>query len=179
LTVLLPILLGVVLMRYVGDDSLFYFNFVNIRVIATPSSALDFYNDFFAHHPHTWFCQISIVRAFTGCPYQEPLAIVMQNAYHIGNLNASLFATEGVASVGLYLAPLAALACGLVIAVGNKVSAGLPPRFVLVSAALVPQQLLNVPLSITMVSYGVGLLFLLWYVTPRSVFEPERSENPT
>jgi hypothetical protein len=31
---------------------------------------------------------------------------VMAEAYHVGNLNASLFATEGIASVGPILAPL-------------------------------------------------------------------------
>lgn len=174
LSLFVPILIGVALMTGVGNDrAMQYFNFVNIRMIATPSSAMDFYNDFFASHPHTWFCQISFVKALMGCPYQEPLAIVMQETYRIGNLNASLFATEGVASVGLYLAPLAALACGLVIAVGNRISFGLPRWFILVSAALLPQILLNVPLTITMVTYGAGLLFLLWYITPRSIFEPD------
>ncbi|MBV9565451.1 MAG: hypothetical protein JOY90_34115, partial [Bradyrhizobium sp.] len=88
----------------------------------------------------------------------------------IGNLNASLFATEGIASAGLVLAPLAALACGLVIAVGNRASSGLPARFVLISGSAMPQLLLNVPLSVTFVTYGAGLLFLLWYVTPRALF---------
>jgi hypothetical protein len=174
LSLFVPIFTGVALMIGVGNDhALQYFNFVNIRMIATPSSALDFYNDFFAGHPHTWFCQISFVKALVGCPYQEPLAIVMQQTYRIGNLNASLFATEGVASVGLYMAPLTAFACGLVIAIGNRLSFGLPARFILVSAALLSQILLNVPLTITMVTYGAGPLFLLWYITPRSIFEPD------
>jgi hypothetical protein len=107
------------------------------------------------------------------CPYQEPLAVVMQNTYGLGNLNASLFATEGVASVGLYLAPLAALAAGLVLALGNRASAGLPPRFVLMSAGVLPHILLNVPLSVAMLTHGTAILFLLWYVTPRSLFEPK------
>jgi hypothetical protein len=180
LSLFVPIFIGVALMIGVGNDrALQYFNFVNIRMIATPSSAMDFYNDFFASHPHTWFCQISFVKALLGCPYREPLAIVMQQTYRIGNLNASLFATEGIASVGLYLAPLTALACGLVIAIGNRVSSGLPARFILISAALLPQILLNVPLTVTVVTHGAALLFLLWYVTPRSIFEPDRPRHAT
>jgi hypothetical protein len=173
LSLLAPMLLGIALIVFGTHDYAYpYFNFVNIRMIATPSSALDFYNDFFAQHPHTHFCQVSVVRLFTGCPYREPLAIVMQNTYGIGNLNASLFATEGVASVGLYLAPLAACACGFVIAVGNKASSGLPARFILISGSIISQILLNVPLTVTLLSYGAVLLFLLWYITPRTIFEP-------
>ena len=171
-SLLAPIALGVAVMVFRADDhSLFYFNLVNIRMIATPSSALDFYNDFFAHHAHTLFCQVSAIQLLTGCPYREPLAIAMQNTYHIGNLNASLFATEGVASVGPYLTPLVALACGLIIAIGNCASANLPARFVLMSGSIIPQVLLNVPLTTTLVSHGAALLFLLWYITPRTIFE--------
>jgi hypothetical protein len=97
----------------------------------------------------------------------------MQNTYGLGNLNASLFATEGIASVSLYLAPLTALASGLVLALGNRASAGLPPRFVLMSAGVLPHVLLNVPLSVAMLTHGTAILFLLWYVTPRSLFEPK------
>jgi hypothetical protein len=53
-------------------------------------------------------------------------------------MNASLFATEGVASVGVLLAPISAFICGLVVALANRLSAGLPCRFVLISGALFP-----------------------------------------
>ncbi|MGY3034683.1 hypothetical protein ACVIIV_003853 [Bradyrhizobium sp. USDA 4354] len=150
-----------------------YFDIVNIRMIATASGALDIYNHFFASHPLTWFCQISALKPLMHCPYEEPLAVVMQNTYDFGNLNASLFATEGIASVGPWLAPLTALAAGLVLALGNRASAGLPPRFVLMSSGVLPHVLLNVPLSVAMLTHGTAILFLLWYVMPRSLFEPK------
>jgi hypothetical protein len=40
-----------------------------------------------------------------------------------------------------------------------------------------PQILLNVPLSITLLTHGAGFLFLLWYITPRSMFEPDEEAN--
>ena len=156
-----------------------YFGAVNFRMIAFPSSALDFYNDFFSTHDLTYFCQISFLKQFVDCPYTDPLAIVMANAYHLGNFNASLFATEGIASVGPALAPLSALACGLVIAVGNRLSAGLTPRFILISGAALPQVLLNVPLTIALLTNGAALLFLLWYVTPRTMFDTGERPNRT
>jgi hypothetical protein len=64
------------------------------------------------------------------CPYNEQLSVLMK-VYHLGAFNASLFATEGIASVGLVLAPVSALGCGLVIAFANRLSFGLPPQFIL------------------------------------------------
>jgi hypothetical protein len=156
---------------YLNRYALYYFGLVNIRMMATPSSAMDIYNDFFSSHPLTWFCQISLLKPLMSCPYQEQLSLVMEKTYQLGNLNASLFATEGVASVGLYLAPLVALACGLVIALGNRASAGLPPEFVMISAALLPQTFLNVPFTTALLTHGTGFLFLLWYVMPRTMFD--------
>jgi hypothetical protein len=180
LAILLPMLAGMVLMGTMPNQySLHYFNLVNIRMLATPSSAMDIYNDFFASHPHTWFCQISFLKPLTNCPHQEQLSIVMEKAYGLGKLNASLFATEGIASVGLYFAPLMALVCGLVMAIGNRASAGLPSRLVLISSALLPQAFLNVPFTTTMLTHGAGVLFLLWYIMPRTMFEQKIEPAPS
>jgi hypothetical protein len=43
-------------------------------------------------------------------------------------------------------------------------SAGLPARFILISGAMPPQILLNVPLTTTLLTHGAAILFLLWYV---------------
>ena len=152
-----------------------YFSTVNLRLAAIPSNAMDLYNDYFSRHDLTWFCQIPAIKRMISCPYQEPLWIIMEKTYKLGNLNASLFATEGVASVGLLWAPLSAFGCGLIIAFGSRMADGLPHRFVLLSGAMLPLVLLNVPLSIVLLTHGAAILFLLWYVTPRSIF---RQDNP-
>jgi hypothetical protein len=149
----------------------YFFGAINFRMIALPSIALDFYNHFFSTRDHTRFCQIILLKPFVNCPYTEQLSVIMAKTYQLGNLNASLFATEGVASVGSILAPLSAFACGLVISLANRVSSGLPSKFVLVSGGLLPQIFLNVPLTTTLLSGGAAVLFLLWYVTPRTIFE--------
>jgi hypothetical protein len=133
---------------------------------------MDIYNDFFSRHDLTYFCQISVLKRIIYCPYQDQLATVMQNAYKFGDFNASLFATEGIASVGAWLAPVNVCLARLVIALGNRLSAGLPASFVLTSGAILPQALLNIPLTTILITHGAGLLFLLWYVTPRNLFEP-------
>jgi hypothetical protein len=173
-----PMLAGLALGTVLAAHAAFFFSTVNFRMIAIPSVAMDVYNDFFSRHELTHFCQISILKQIMGCPYQEQLSIVMQRAYRLGNFNASLFATEGIASVGLFFAPLTVLMCGFVIALGNRLSAGLPARFILISGALLPQILLNVPLTTALLTHGAAILFLLWYVTPRAMFEADNRAEP-
>jgi hypothetical protein len=170
LSLLLPVAGTLVLVSVFKHWAVQPYTNISFRMIAIPSAALDVYSDFFSTHELTHFCQISFLKQLAHCPYQEPLALVMAREYGLGNFNASLFATEGIASVGFYLAPVSALVCGLVVAIGNRLSSGLPPAFVLVSGAMLPQSLINVPLSITLLSNGGALLFLLWHITPRSVF---------
>lgn len=70
--------------------------------------------------------------------------------------------------------------CGLVFRSWKSIICWSAPRFILASSAIVPQILLNVPLSTVLLTHGLGLLFLLWYITPRGIFEPntiERTHN--
>ena len=172
LSLLVPILAGLVLVTLFGTHAALYVSIVNFRMIAIPSVAMDVYNDFFSRHDLTYFCQISPLKRIMPCPYQAPLSVVMQANYKLGNFNASLFATEGIASLGTVFAPVAVFICGLVVALGNRLSAGLPPAFILLSSAGLPLVLLNVPLTTVLLTHGAGFLFLLWYLTPRSIFKP-------
>jgi hypothetical protein len=171
LSLLIPMLAGLGALILLGLQGAPYFVTINFRMIAVPAVAMDVYNDFFSRHELTHFCQISFLKPFMNCPYKEQLSLVMEKAYKLGNFNGSLFVTEGIASVGTLFAPLTAFACGLAIALGNRVSAGLPAGFILVSSAVLPQALLNVPLSVGLLTHGAGLLFLIWYITPRQIFE--------
>jgi hypothetical protein len=173
ISLFLPLLAGIILYAILDMRAALYLDLINLRMIATPSNAMDVYNEFFFSHPFTYFCQISFLKAFVSCPYQDQLGEVMKRAYDLGNFNASLFSTEGIASVGPLLAPIPVLACGLVIAFANRLSSGLPPRFVLISGSILPLILLNVPLTTTLLSHGAAFLFLLWYLTPRSMFRQQ------
>jgi hypothetical protein len=56
-------------------------------------------------------------------------------------------------------------------------SAGLPPRLIAIPGAVLPLVFLNVPLTTTLLTHGAGILFLLWYVTPRAMFEKKAIEQ--
>jgi hypothetical protein len=174
LSLLLPIVAGVLLFTFLGGDGPVvrfagaYHVIVNFRMLAVPSLALDLYNEYFAKHELTYFCQINVLKHVIDCPYQDQLGVVMLKYFPGGGTyNASLFTTEGIASVGVLYAPITVFLCGVVIAFGNRASAGLPPSFVLVSGAMLTQNLLNVPLSTVLLTHGGALLFLLWYLMPR------------
>jgi hypothetical protein len=182
LSLLLPISCGIALVLLMKAGAIpvplavQYVAIVNSRMVATPSIALEVYNNFFSTHDLTHFCQINVLKRFVDCPYDEPLSIVMSKTYELGAFNASLFATEGIASVGLIFAPLSALVCGLIVVLANRLSSGLPSTFILLSSSILIQIFLNVPLSTTLLSNGAACLFLLWYVTPRSMFETGATE---
>ncbi|MEH2518994.1 hypothetical protein V1279_004567 [Bradyrhizobium sp. AZCC 1610] len=185
LSLLVPITVGLLLITLFQQEilphgmAISYFGLVNFRMIAIPSLAMDYYNSFFFTHPVTNFCQIRFLKPFVDCPYQDQLANVIYDAFGIGGqFNASLFATEGIASVGAFFAPVTAFAAGLVIAIGNRLSAGLQPQFILISSAILVQALLNVPLTTVLLSHGAGALFVLWYIIPRDAFGVTATPRP-
>lgn len=169
----LLIIVSVGLFSFYENQSASLFGLVNFRMLAIPSSAIDHYSEFFTHNPLTHFCQVSFFKDILECPYSEQLSVVMENAYHLGNMNASLLATEGIASVGFIFSPISALVCGLVFAVGNACSNHLPERFVLISGAILAQAILNVAFTTTMLTHGAVILFGLWYLTPNGQPVPE------
>jgi len=159
-----------------GHALRFFYGNVNIRLFGYPTLAMNYYSDFFAHHPLTHFCQIGIIRAVYGCPYPFQLGASMAEAYHMGSMNGSLFATEGIASVGPIWAPVSALVCGLIVSFGNSAAARLPAPVVVTSAGFAVQQaLLNAPLSVCLLSNGLLVLWLLWAISPPM----EREEGGT
>jgi hypothetical protein len=97
--------------------------------------------------------------------------VVMENTYKLGNFNVSLLSTEGTASVGPLFAPISVFVCGLVFALGNRLSAGLTPRFCPDLGRHPYASFPNVPLTTTLLTHGAAVMFLLWYVTPRAMFE--------
>lgn len=166
LALLIPAMIGLVAFAVLlADHRYVVFSAINLRLIAIPSLALDHYADFFGHRELTHFCQVSVVRAVTGCSYGE-LGPALADVYQDGNFNASFLATEGIASVGLALTPVSSFVCGLILSVGSMVSRHLPPRFIAVSSGLAVQAIMNVPLTTGLLSNGIALLFLLWWLTP-------------
>ncbi|MET3909127.1 hypothetical protein ABID59_003481 [Bradyrhizobium sp. S3.3.6] len=172
LSVLLPLVVG--LASLAVESGLHHgvyrvFGLINFRMFGVTSISMEVYNAFFYSHAPTHFCQIGFVRSLIGCPYDPQLGVELARAYELGNFNASLLSTEGIASVGTEWAPLTVLASGAILAFGSAMASHLPARFVLLSSGIVVQQIINVPLSTALLSHGAALLFLLWWLTPKMV----------
>jgi hypothetical protein len=178
LSLLVPAVVGS--LAYLVDSAVArqVFGLLSLRLLAVPALSLEHHHVFFSDHPLTYFCQVSLLKGVMPCPYSEQLGDVMSQWFRLGSMNASAFAVEGVASVGPLLAPVSALACGLIVALGNRLSAGLPAQFVLVSAAAIPPVLTNISLTTTLGTNGLGLLFLLWALTPRAALVAGRNLHP-
>ncbi|WP_076857733.1 hypothetical protein [Bradyrhizobium mercantei] len=177
LAFLVPMIIGLAAFAVLTVDSDYVlFSAINLRFLAIPSLALDQYADFFAHRELTRFCQITVLRHVTACPYGE-LGPTLGAIYRDGNFNASFLATEGIASVGLALAPISALVCGLILSLGSMVSRHLSPRFIAVSSGIAVQAIMNVPLTTGLLSNGIALLFLLWWLTPEQQAEASHHQQ--
>jgi hypothetical protein len=170
LCLLVPVVFGLVtlpvLFELNPNSPLLILGSINLRLLAVPSIALDHYSEFFTQHPLTHFCQISVLQRVIKCPYNHELGVIFARA-SIGNLNASLLATKGIASVGPSVAPISALICGLILSIGNIASARLRPDLIAISSSISVQVLLNLPLTTALLTGGTATLFALWFITPR------------
>ncbi len=150
-----------------GSVPFSYFGAVNFRLFAIPASVIEHYLDYFQSHPTTNFCHVGFLQQFLHCLSSEQLSVTMNNYYKLGNQNGSFFATEGVAAMGYYFMPVAALICGALVGLGNVASSGLSVRFVAISGGMMPLIMNNVPMSTALFTGGYLLLLVLWLVTPR------------
>jgi hypothetical protein len=166
LSLLAPMLLGLIIHTFELDLSRKIYGVINLRMLAIPASGIDHYAHFFSTHPVTNFCQIQIIGKIFQCTLSDRLAVLMANGYAIGNYNASLLATEGIASVGPYLAPIPVLLCGMVFAVGNMASARLDQAFIFLSGSVLAQAVMNIPLSTLMLTHGGVVMLVLWFIAP-------------
>jgi hypothetical protein len=168
LSLMIPMLFGIIVHMAQPIETRAIFGLINFRMLAIPASGIDHYAHFFSTRPVTGFCQINIIGALFQCQMPDQLGVMLARVYATGNYNASLFATEGLASVGPYFAPFVALLCGVVIAFGNMASSRLDPTFIFLSSSALVQAVTNIPLSTVMVTHGGALMFLLWLLTPRT-----------
>ena len=150
-----------------------YSGTVNFRMIGVPSIVLDMYGDFFAEHSATYFVKISFLKPFVNASVQraaanhhgEKLSNGRPPTPHCWRARGSPLSVSNGRHYRRWPA-------GLAVAVVNRLSADLPPKFVIVSSGILLQVLMNVPLTTSLLTNGAAFLFVLWDVTPRDAFEP-------
>ena len=117
---------------------------------------MDIYNDFCEPSADAFLPDIDL-EAVRGAPTRS-LGVIMEKFYRL-NFNASRL-RQGIASVGLYFAPLTALRAG---DRGRQSGVHGLPRYPGLRR-IVCSNTSNVPLTTALLTHGVAILFLLWYV---------------
>jgi hypothetical protein len=125
-----PFLIGVVAATLIGLEdrqSVFYdvFTLASYRLYSIPAIGFNVYYDFFSIHPLTYWSHIGVVSNFVNYPYGQPLALVMAQAYELGNDNASYLQTDGLAAAGASMLPFISIIFGLVLLAMNSCMRGL------------------------------------------------------
>lgn len=127
------------------------------------------YYEFFTNHPNTYFSHVNIINGLTGIyPYgKKDLGQVIGSFYWSDrmNANANFWATDGIASTGIFgILLISLIFCGYLIIL-NFLTRYLNKSFVVLLAIPLTFSLLNISFFSTLISGGgffilISLLFL-------------------
>jgi hypothetical protein len=173
LTVMAPFACGLVLVTLIGVEdrqSVFYdaLTLANYRLYSVPAISFNVYYNFFATHPLTYWSHIGLVSTFVAYPYGQPLALVMQEAYRLGNYNAAFLETDGLAAAGTVMLPFISMIFGFVLAVINSCMRGLNLTLLAVVTAGSSIALIDTGLGPGLLTNGLLALTLVLLFAPRN-----------
>lgn len=164
-----------------NPESLFYtlFTLATYRVYAIPAIGFNLYYNFFHFNPHTYWTHISLVSKFMESPYGQPLGLVMQNTYRMGNYNASFLETDALAAAGLSALPWIGVFFGAVLIGINSCTRQLSLRMIALSMAGSSIALMDTGIGPGLVTNGLALLSLVLLFAPRRPPWAEGKEHST
>jgi hypothetical protein len=150
-----------------------YLTMIRFRLFESNVYNIALYYDFFKHHPWTYFTHITGVAFFIANPYvHEPRALpfAISGAYYNPpwDLNAGLWAQDGIGSLGLMGVPIVSVVCGALFWFFDSVTSKWNPRLVAVTLAVLTGLFMNIPLATFLVSDGLGVLLLLYWFIPEA-----------
>ena len=153
-----------------------YLALVVFRQYSATNLAVGLYYVFFQDHPHTYWSHITGIDYFIHYPYgNHSVAIEMENAFGLGNFNASFLATEGIEAYGYEALPFVSAAVGAVFILLNTAARRFGPQ-VLALTMIMPSLMIDERPFGTSLLTG-GIMFLIVYLAwmPRSWLN--RSQN--
>lgn len=162
--VLLPYTLNLVAPTIV---SYWYIGVVNFRTFSIPQLVFSQYYEFFKINPQTYFSHIGGINYLINYPYDEQLSIVTSKIYERGNTNAGFWAGDGLAGFGLPGIVAASVLCAFLFWILDSISKPYNARFVAVAITFVATSFSNTPLSVTLLTGGLGILMLILMVLPK------------
>jgi hypothetical protein len=143
---------------------------ISTRMYAVPGQIFGHYVDYFSTNPHTWYSHITGISWLIEYPYDQPIPLMIKDAYPGGNQNANFWAQDAVAGGGTFAIPVISMIFGFVLIIANSVTRGLHPQFVYPALALTAQRFTDGTLATGLLSGGLILSLLLLAIAPRNRF---------
>ncbi len=172
LCVMAPYLVLAAIAIFLGSvdrQSVFYtvFMLANYRAYAVPAIAFNVYYNFFNFGPHTFWTHITLVSKFMPSPYDQTLSLVMENAYNMGNYNASFLETDGIAAAGISMLPWVCALFGAALVVINSCTRRMSVKMLALLMAGPSIVFMDVGLGPGLLTNGVALLCVILLLAPR------------
>jgi len=146
-----------------------------LRIFGSNGLLMACYQDFFSNHPLTYYSSVTGVNWFVHYPYEHPIGIEISLATMgaeglNNNQNAGFWATDGLAAMGLPGIVLISLFVGVVFYGLDCIS--LPHKAPVIALFLSQYALIliNVSFFTSLVTGGLVLLVVLFYLMPRGVY---------
>lgn len=145
------------------------------RMLAIPGVEMGEYYDFFHHFPKTFYSHVTGINWFITYPYKLSIGREVSAQYlgnSVANANASFFAMDGIAALGLPGILVASFLCALVFLTIDSCATDLKAEFVAAALAYTSISLANSSLFTTLLGDGLFLLMVLFLYTPDHILEP-------
>lgn len=142
------------------------------RTLAIPGIEMAEYYDFFHRFPNTFYSQVTGVDWFVKYPYKLSLGREVSAQYlgnSVANANASFFAMDGIASLGLAGIIIISVICAFVLLVVDSCAIDLKLEFAAGALAYSAISLANVSLFTTLLGNGLILLMLAFACMPQGI----------
>jgi hypothetical protein len=149
-----------------------FFMWIGGRLFTIPQAAFSVYHDFFLTHQYTYWSHINVVSWIVEYPYAQPMPVVLQNTYGLGNYNAGFIMTDGLQAAGVAGIGLACLAVAGVIIALNSAAAGLGMRYLAVALCTALIGVNDISFATWLVTGGIAPMFLLFLYAPRGAESP-------
>jgi hypothetical protein len=136
------------------------------------------YYYFFQHNPLTFYSHLKLINLLIHYPYHYYLGSEI-GYYYYGSLvdtTAHLWAMDGIAALGLVGILFISVVCTLVFWLLDSAAQKHDPLLTALVVSYAAYNLANLPLFTTLLSRGLGLLIVIFYLMPRE--QSEASSEP-
>jgi hypothetical protein len=127
------------------------------------------YYDFFQRSPLTYYSHVKGISWFVHYPYANPMGVEVGSFYSGDatlDATAHFWAMDGLAAMGLTGVLLISVLCAFVFWLLDSVAAKHDVRLAALMIAYTAYNLANIPLFTTLLSGGLGLLMVFFYLAP-------------